>query len=43
MTRYALLLVHLVQNMLSALEKSGELDLLMQKWFKDPSWVKSLP
>ena len=37
------LLVNLVQNMLSTLEKSGELDLLMQKWFKDPSWVKSLP
>jgi len=37
------LLVNLVQNMLSTLEKSGELELLMQKWFKDPSWVKSLP
>jgi len=37
------LLVNLVQNMLSTLEKSGELELLMQKWFKDPSWVKRLP
>jgi polar amino acid transport system substrate-binding protein len=37
------LLVNLVQNMLSTLEKSGELELLMQKWFKDSSWVKSLP
>ena len=37
------LLVNLVQNMLSTLEKSGELELLMQKWFKNPSWVKSLP
>jgi len=37
------LLVNLVQNMLGTLEKSGELERLMQKWFKDPSWVKMLP
>jgi polar amino acid transport system substrate-binding protein len=36
------LLVNLVQNMVSTLEKSGEMEMLLQKWFKDASWVKSL-
>jgi polar amino acid transport system substrate-binding protein len=37
------LLVNWVQNLLHYLEKSGELDVLMQRWFKDPSWVSRLP
>ena len=37
------LLVNWVQNMLGYLEKTGEMDLLVQKWFKDSSWVDRLP
>jgi len=36
------LLVNWVQNFLNTLEKSGEMDNLGQRWFKDASWVKSL-
>jgi polar amino acid transport system substrate-binding protein len=37
------LLVNWVQNALHLLEKTGELDVLMQRWFKDTSWVNRLP
>ena len=37
------LLVNWVQNVLHLLEKTGELDVLMQRWFKDTSWVNRLP
>jgi polar amino acid transport system substrate-binding protein len=37
------LLVNWVQNALHLLEKTGELDVLMQRWFKDTSWVSRLP
>jgi polar amino acid transport system substrate-binding protein len=36
------LLVNWVQNFLNTLEKSGEMEILAQRWFKDPSWVKNL-
>jgi polar amino acid transport system substrate-binding protein len=37
------LLVNWVQNFLNALEKMGDMKLLMEKWFKDTSWVSRLP
>ena len=37
------LLVNWVQNFLNALEKMGDMKMLMEKWFKDTSWVKQLP
>jgi polar amino acid transport system substrate-binding protein len=37
------LLVNWVQNTLYLLEKSGELDGLRQRWFKEPWWVSRLP
>jgi polar amino acid transport system substrate-binding protein len=37
------LLVNWVQNVLHYLEKTGELDVLIQGWFKDASWVSRLP
>jgi polar amino acid transport system substrate-binding protein len=38
------LLVNWVQNVLNFLEKTGELDALMRRWFKDASsWVSRLP
>jgi polar amino acid transport system substrate-binding protein len=37
------LLVNWVQNALYFLEKTGELNVLMERWFKDPSWVSRLP
>jgi polar amino acid transport system substrate-binding protein len=36
------LLVNWVQNSLHSLEKSGELLALMERWFKDTSWIKRL-
>jgi polar amino acid transport system substrate-binding protein len=36
------LLVNLVQNFINTLEKSGELEKLMLKWFKDASWLLRL-
>jgi polar amino acid transport system substrate-binding protein len=36
------LLVNLVQNFINTLEKSGELEKLMVKWFKDASWLLRL-
>ena len=37
------LLVNWVQNFLNALEKTGEMGLLLERWFKDTSWVSRLP
>jgi len=37
------LLVNWVQNVLHLLEKTGELNVLMERWFKDTSWVSRLP
>jgi polar amino acid transport system substrate-binding protein len=37
------LLVNWVQNFLHALEKMGNMEMLMEKWFKDTSWVSRLP
>jgi len=37
------LLVNWVQNFLNALEKTGEMQLLVERWFKDTSWVSQLP
>ena len=37
------LMVNWVQNFLNALEKMGDMKMLMEKWFKDTSWIKELP
>ena len=37
------LLLNWVQNALNFLEKTGELEELIQRWFKDTSWVSQLP
>ena len=37
------LLVNWVQNVLHFLEKTGELEALTQRWFKDTSWISRLP
>ena len=37
------LLVNWVQNFLNTLEKTGEMDRLLERWFSDASWVKRLP
>jgi len=37
------LLVNWVQNFLNTLEKTGEMGLLLDRWFKDTSWVSRLP
>ena len=37
------LLVNWVQNSLHFLEKDGEIEALMLRWFKDSSWVNRLP
>jgi len=37
------LLVNWVQNSLNFLDKSGELEALMSRWFKDTSWLSRLP
>jgi polar amino acid transport system substrate-binding protein len=37
------LLVNWVQNFLNTLEKTGEIQLLLERWFKDTSWVSRLP
>jgi polar amino acid transport system substrate-binding protein len=38
-----LLLVNWVQNVLGSLEKTGEMDRLLQKWFKESAWMDQLP
>ncbi len=37
------LLVDLVQNYLGAMEASGFLDRLKERWLQHPSWLKQLP
>ncbi len=37
------LLLNWVQNVLNFLEKTGELESLIQRWFKDTSWINQLP
>jgi polar amino acid transport system substrate-binding protein len=37
------LLVNWVQNVFNFLEKTGELDALTQRWFRDTSWISQLP
>jgi len=37
------LLVNWVQNFLQTLEKSGEMGKLLERWFKDTTWIKRLP
>jgi polar amino acid transport system substrate-binding protein len=37
------LLINWVQNFLHALEKMGNMEALMEKWFKNASWVSQLP
>jgi polar amino acid transport system substrate-binding protein len=37
------LLVNWVQNFINTLEKTGEMGLLLDRWFKDTSWVSRLP
>jgi len=37
------LLVNWIQNFLNTLEKTGEMALLLDRWFKDTSWVSRLP
>jgi polar amino acid transport system substrate-binding protein len=37
------LLVNWVQNFLNTLEKTGQMKMLLEKWFKDTSWVSQLP
>jgi polar amino acid transport system substrate-binding protein len=36
------LLVNLVQNFLNTLEKSGDLEMIVKRWFMDTSWVDRL-
>jgi polar amino acid transport system substrate-binding protein len=37
------LLVNWVQNFLNALEKTGEIERLLERWFRDASWISRLP
>jgi polar amino acid transport system substrate-binding protein len=37
------LLMNWVQNYLNTLEKTGELERLTDRWFKDTSWISRLP
>jgi polar amino acid transport system substrate-binding protein len=37
------LLVNWVQNVLNFLDKTGQLDAVTQRWFKDTSWISRLP
>ena len=37
------LLVNWVQNLLNFIEKTGELDAIVQRWFKDTSWMSRMP
>jgi polar amino acid transport system substrate-binding protein len=37
------LLVNWVQNFLNTLEKTGGMETLVERWFKDTSWVSRLP
>jgi len=37
------LLVNWVQNFLNTIEKTGEMERLLERWFKDTSWISRLP
>lgn len=37
------LLVNWVQNMLNFLEKTGQLEAITQRWFRETSWISQLP
>ena len=37
------LLINWLQNFMTALDGSGQLEKLNQRWFKDGSWIKELP
>jgi polar amino acid transport system substrate-binding protein len=37
------LLLNWVQNTINTLKKSGEMERLLQQWFKETDWVKQLP
>jgi polar amino acid transport system substrate-binding protein len=37
------LLVNWVQNVLNFLEKTGQLEAITQRWFRDTSWISRLP
>jgi polar amino acid transport system substrate-binding protein len=37
------LLLNWVQNFLHTLEKAGEMERLLERWFKDTSWISRLP
>lgn len=37
------LFFNFVSNFLSGMRGSGDLEMLTNKWFKDPSWIKDLP
>lgn len=37
------LLVNWVQNVLNFLDKTGQLDAITQRWFRDTSWISRLP
>ena len=37
------LLVNWVQNTILTVQRTGEMDILLQKWFKSADWVKLLP
>jgi polar amino acid transport system substrate-binding protein len=38
-----LLLLNWLQNLLATIEKDGTLEMMVDRWFKDPSWVRRLP
>jgi polar amino acid transport system substrate-binding protein len=37
------LLVNLVQNTISTLNKTGEMETIMRQWFRSTDWIKQLP
>jgi len=37
------LLVNWVQNVIHTLQKGGEMQMLIQRWFKESDWIKQLP
>ncbi len=37
------LLVNLVQNIISTLHKTGEMETIMKQWFRNTDWIKQLP
>jgi polar amino acid transport system substrate-binding protein len=37
------LLLNWLQNTILTIQKTGEMDILLQKWFKSAEWLKSLP